>query len=98
LDDALGDRQPQPGPALGPAAGLVDTVEAVEDARQMLRRDADARVTYDGHGRPVPPADAGLDLSGPGRVLDGVVEQVEEHLAESTRSATDEDRPVLDNA
>ena len=43
LDDALRDEEPEPR-AL--AAGVVGTPKAIEDARQMLGRDAGSRVTH----------------------------------------------------
>src|SRR5581483_10942410 len=50
-DDFLDDRQPQPGAGLVAVPG--DTEEAVEDVRQVLRRDADPGVRDRQHHAPV---------------------------------------------
>ena len=44
LHQVLDDRQTQPGAAELAAARLVDAVEPLEDARQVVARDADAGV------------------------------------------------------
>ena len=43
-DQVLDDREAQPGAAQLAAAGLVDAVEPLEDARQVVAGDADAGV------------------------------------------------------
>src|SRR5205085_9497304 len=78
------DRQAQPGAAGLPAAGPVDAVEALEDPFEVTGGDADALV---GHAHHDPLAlDGGLQFDHRSRlrVLDGVVEQVDDgrdHLA-----------------
>ena len=54
-DDLAGDRQAEPGAALGLGAG--HAVELLEDPRQVLGRDALARV---GHAEPDEPVAVGL--------------------------------------
>ena len=46
LDEVLHDRQAEPGPALGARAAGVHAIEALEDPRQVFRRDADAGVAH----------------------------------------------------
>src|SRR6516162_7080385 len=87
-DDAAGDAQTQPGAALGPAAGLVHAVEALEDVRQMLRGDADPRVTDARHHRSALRLDLHLDHATRRRVLDGIVQQVVEDLPQPRRIAS----------
>src|SRR5688500_13271110 len=79
LDDALRQRQPEPGARLLALAGR-RLLERLEDAPLVLRRDADARVAdgdLDGIGGP-----AGADRDRPATrgELHGVGEQVEEYL------------------
>jgi len=60
LGHPLHDGEPEPGPAGGPAARRVDPVEAVEDARQVLRADPDAVVDHV-QARPIGAARAHVD-------------------------------------
>src|SRR2546430_2974934 len=88
LDDVLHDREPEPRTAEGTRAPLVDAEEALGQPRQVLGGDADPGVldgdldhavvlgaAGDGgpHGHPAAPR----------RVLDRVVDQVDEHLPEA---------------
>ena len=78
-------------------ARLVDPVKALEDARQILRADADAAVA---HGQPRPPAigiDAHrhVDLAALRRELDRVVDQVAHDLAQVKFVAGDHHRGEL---
>src|SRR6478752_6216325 len=82
LDDLLGDRKPEAGPALGLGVGAVDLVELVEHARVLVCRyagarvgDGDGKVAAHGTGR-----DADLALI---RELDGVADKIEQHLREA---------------
>jgi len=45
FSDNFGDCQSQTNPTVSPGAGFIDTVETLEDMRQMFGRDADAGVT-----------------------------------------------------
>src|SRR6185295_6229071 len=96
LDGVLHDGEPQPGPARGARPAAVDPVEALEDAGQVLGRDAAPGV---GDGDP--------DRGGPRvrrdphrpriRVLDGIVEQVpERHLHPLPVEHRPESRPHLE--
>jgi hypothetical protein len=46
LDDLLGDGEAETGPALGLGIGVVDLMELLEDAFQLLRRYPRARVSH----------------------------------------------------
>ena len=88
LDDVARDRQPEAGPA-APEAGTVGLVEALEDPRPVDLRDPDAVI---GDRRPRPrrrPAHAHPHLAAVGAELDRVVDEVDEHLAESSLVAAD---------
>ncbi len=74
-----GQAQPRPGLA---CEWIADLAELLEDVRLVLGRDPDAGV---GHGDPhigVVDADDHPDGTAIGRVLDGVRQQVVEHLPE----------------
>ena len=76
----LDDRQAQPGAPQLTAPRLVHAVEPLEDPRQLVARDADARVGHV-HAHHVGRQRAGhADLSSQRRVLDRVVDQVVEDL------------------
>src|SRR5438270_7713548 len=66
LDDVADDRESQAGAAGLPGACPVDPVEALEDAAQVLPRDARAGVRHLDHGRAVllPQADRDLAVGG----------------------------------
>ena len=79
LDDLLGDGEAEAGPALGLGVGVVDLVELLEDALQLLGRYPRTRVGHGNsevavHGRC---GDAHLASVGE---LDGVADEIEEHL------------------
>src|SRR5262245_16848836 len=80
LGQVLHDREAEAGPAELAATRLVDTVEALEDAGQMLGGDAGAVVLNLDHGT-TGPARRGPDLHAPalGRVLDRVVHEALDH-------------------
>ena len=86
---ALTRLRPEAEPSFGPA--LVAAVEALPDARQLVGGNADAGVA-DAQDR-VRPVAARLDLDAPagGRVLDGVVEQVGDHLPHAVAVDVDHD-------
>src|SRR5262249_58486783 len=83
LDQMLHDREPEPGPADLPGPVLVDTVEALRDAREVGRWDPDPRVA-DPNLDTSPWLRSGLDadLSPLGRELDRVVHEVDQDLDE----------------
>ena len=87
LGDRAGDVETEAGARLG--RGAADAAELLEDQLLVLERDA-AAVVDDLDGRvPVDRARAHLDRRPCGRVLDGVVDQVRQHLAEPERIAAD---------
>ena len=95
LDDLLGDGEAEAGPALGLGVGVVDLVELLEDAVQLLRRYPWTRVGHGNgevavHGRR---GDAHFASVGE---LDGVADEVEEHLGEALLVAQ-ADRQLLGN-
>src|SRR4029077_12911232 len=82
LDQVLDDREAQAGPPQLPAPRLVDAVEAFEDAGQVVAGDADPGVgDFQDDGVP-PQAAADADGAELGGILDRVVDQVVEDLAD----------------
>ncbi len=86
VHDVLDDGQAQPGAALLAARGGVDAIEALGEARQVLGCDTRA-VVGDArpHARITDPArriaaDAHLDGAVLAPILDGVLDQVLQHL------------------
>jgi hypothetical protein len=84
---------PRPGAAESPRGGSVRLAECLEDGGVLFRGDADARVGHDEMqlGAPVGAgvfADLEEDMAGR-RELDGVAEQIGEHLADPKRVAED---------
>src|SRR5690606_8144753 len=88
----LHDRQPEPEPAESSSDRGVALLEPIEDVRQQLRPDADARVLDRdlGFGAEVPHADA--DRAALRGELDRVPEQIPEDLLEASRVARDRPR------
>src|SRR5439155_23846021 len=62
------------------ATSLIDSIEAIEDPRVMFRRNPDARVLHDHTRRSIGSFDMDFNRPSVRRILDGVVDQVEEHL------------------
>ena len=80
VEDAAGDRKPEPGPRLSAVAGP-HPVEHVEDPLAVRLRDAGSLVLDrdgDGLSRPL---GGDRDLRAGGRILGGVVEDVDEQSA-----------------
>ena len=71
------DREPQAGPSRGARPGVVHAIEALEDTRQVLRRDAAARVHHRDPDRGGPGLRGNPHAPRVG-VLDRVVEEVPE--------------------
>src|SRR3989442_15954860 len=93
LDQVLDDRQTEPRAAFLARATRVYAVEALEDAGQVIRRDAAAGVG-DSHDRGASCALYGdMDPTASWRVPQRVVEQVGEDLPQSFGVAVDR-RPV----
>ena len=96
LDDALGDREAEPGAAVAARGRRVDLAERLEQPVHPILRDADAGVA-DGEVEAVHSAPGGLgvdvdDHLAPLRELHRVREQVEEHLPEPSAVAHDSRR------
>ena len=89
LDEAAADRKAEAG-AGAHAVALLHAVELVEDALELVRRDALALVD-DAQSDAARAGAAGLDPDGRalGGVFRGVVEQVEQHLLEEHRVDVD---------
>ena len=89
-DDVPADRQPEARPALPAGAGRLDPVEALEQVRQMLRRDAFARVhdLQDDIDR-LPTAPGTVILAFRRRVAGGVLQQVCQDLEERVGAVED---------
>ncbi len=94
-DEALGDRQAEPGAAVAARGGVVGLREGREQARQRRLRDADPRI---GDGEAQGAAglgrlDADQHVAGFGE-LEGVVDEVAEHLPQAHGIARDGARHV----
>ena len=95
LDDFLGQRQPDPGPAVAPRAPHVHLVEALEDLLRLLGGKAGPVVVHpDGCASP---GIAKLQQDLPARLgeLGGVGKQVEEHPLHPLQVAPDQAGPGL---
>jgi hypothetical protein len=79
----LSDTQTKSRAAFFTAAGLIHAVKTLEYAGKMLGGDSDARVLKSHQGGMVLPLDLYIDLPTSGRVLDRIVQQVEENLPET---------------
>ena len=93
-----GDGQPQPRAAVAAAGGSIHLAERLEEPVQPVRRDADAGVPYAEVEQRRPPGRPSLrerhdHLPGFGE-LDGVGEQVHQHLAHARHVADDGVRDV----
>ena len=82
LYDLLGDGEAESRPTLGLGVGAVDLMELLEDADLLLARNAGARV---GHANGEVAIVSGRGDAHLSRVreLDGVADQIEEHLREA---------------
>ncbi len=94
------DRQAQAGTAVAARGGGVGLLELLEQARQRIGRDADAGVAHgEAHHVPALPAhlvvgaqlDLQVDRTRPGE-LEGIPDQVDQHLAQAGRVADHEAR------
>jgi len=86
VDDALDDRQPQPG-----AAELLDSivgaVELVEDVGLVVGRDADPAIAHGEQHELAARAEAHANPPAIGRVFDRILQQVIDQLAQAQRIA-----------
>ena len=98
LDQVLDDREAQAGPAELAAPRLVDAVEPLEDAGQVVAGDADPGVgDLDARSRRSMTRATDADRAVLGRVLDGVVDQVVDDLADGLLVGQDQ-RAVVEPA
>src|SRR5215468_5623127 len=81
LDDLLGDGEPEPRAALGLGKGTVDLVELIENSILLIKGYARAGVGHRDGEMAVPRARGDVHLADVGE-LDGVANQVEQHLRE----------------
>src|SRR5262249_52977637 len=82
LDDLLGDGEPEAGTALGFGVGAVYLVELLEYAGQLIRGDAGASVGNADIEVAIHGLRGNSYFAGVGE-LDGVADQVEEHLGQA---------------
>src|SRR5579871_1192464 len=94
LDDALADRQAQPGAAVRPRAGSIDPIEPLADMRQMFRRYPFARVGYRYHHLTPLFLDAEENSSILGRVAECVLQQVDKQAGQMMRIAPNTERRI----
>src|SRR4030095_10492293 len=93
LDDLLGDGKTKAGSAFGLGTGVVDLVELLEYALLLFQRYSGARVSHTDREVTVYGFGRDPDLTGVGE-LDGVADQVEQHLGEALLVANaDRQRP-----
>src|ERR1700716_4359730 len=85
LGDPLADREAEARARALARAGArgVGAPEAVEDVRQIARRDADAGVRYREYGRPVVAGELDGNLPAARRVLHRVLDEIERELTDA---------------
>src|SRR5690606_14078715 len=111
VDDGLDNRQAQAAARrnLGPGAGLVDLVEPIEHARQLIFGDARAGVFDGDHDPGAVAIDRDVDAAAGRRVADGVGDEILQRLLDSGAIAPDRryvgggsrgkrDAPLFDDA
>ena len=96
VQDGLDDIQPQAHALPVHAAGFVAFVEAVEDERQLLRRDGLTGISYRYIGLSALGRDAQAQGGALGGKFDGVVQQIITHLGDGIRVAPDQNGPLGD--
>src|SRR5262245_32637965 len=82
LHDLLGDGEPEARAALGLGKGTVDLVELIEDPTLLVERYARAGVAHGDGKTAIARACGDAHLAGVGE-LDGVADEVEQHLREA---------------
>src|SRR5579871_487591 len=101
-DDRLTDRQPESAAAslFVSKSCLVTEIEPLEDVGQVLGRDPAPMIANAENGRSIHRGVPDLDRHLPAifRKLDGVVDQIVDHLAEPSRIPRDQDRPRSEDA
>src|SRR5215207_2924345 len=91
-DELAADVQAQPGSADAPGLLGIDAVNLAEDPLLLAVRDPETLVPHCDPQAAVARLELDLHTPALGRVLDGVVDQVEQHLAEPLLVARDERR------
>ena len=94
LDDVLDDGQAEAGAAELAAAGAIDAVEALEEARQVLRGDAAAAIADVDGDFVVILACEDFNLAAGFAVFDGVIDEVNDGLFEERGIDVGGDRVV----
>ena len=92
FDQSLHQRQPNAQAALGAVQRPLCLREEIEDAREEVGSDADARIPHTHHGFIAFLLDAQPDATAFVGVLGGVVEQVHHHLFDAGRVGVQPDR------
>ena len=92
LDNAAADRQPQPGAALLAGIRGLDLLESPEYGLQFVRRDPASAIHYFHQHRIHVGIDMNRDRCAGRRKLDGVREQVCDHLQDAVRVGVEVDR------
>ena len=93
LDDLLGDGKAKAGSAFGLGIGVVDLVELLEYAMLLFQRYSGARVSHTDGEMTIHGFGRDAHLTGVGE-LDGVADEVEQHLGEALLVAkADRQRP-----
>src|SRR5262249_27312327 len=82
LDDLLGDGEAEPRAALGLGKGAVDLMELLEDPILLIKRYAGPSVCHRDGEMAIPRARGDAHLTGVGE-LDGVANEIEQHLREA---------------
>ena len=91
VNDAFHETQAETSTLDGRRARGIATVEALEDVRDHIGGHADAGVGYLHHGLMTFAGDEHLHLAALGRVLERVVEQVEETALQPTAISNNDD-------
>src|SRR5207237_9880045 len=87
LDQLTHDGKPEAEAAVRARGGAVGLSEALEDGGEEVGANAPARVAHDDLGPPVRQPDPDFDATALGRELDGVREQVPDHLLQAATVA-----------
>ncbi len=89
LRDAFADGKPQSGAALLARAGAIHPVEAIQNVRQMLRRDARPGILDQDADKLPFCTGRDRDAAARGRVTDGVSQQIDEESHQVARFPED---------
>src|SRR5712691_4875569 len=87
LDQVTDDGQPETEPTLGPRADVLELTEAVEDLGQELGRDPPPRVAHDESNARRQGLEPDVDAPAARGELQGVGQEVQDHLLQSAAVA-----------